>query len=73
MDNPDAFLLFCCRLIHWLVKEGGIANNDVLAIGLGPKKPMASNDTAEGRAKNRRVEVSMRTDEARQQPPPNKK
>jgi OmpA-OmpF porin, OOP family len=57
----------------WLVKEGGIANNDVLAIGLGPKKPMASNDTAEGRAKNRRVEVSMPTDEARQQPPPNKK
>jgi outer membrane protein OmpA-like peptidoglycan-associated protein len=57
----------------WLVKEGGITNEDVLAIGLGPKKPMASNDTAEGRAKNRRVEVMMATGEARQQPPPNKK
>jgi outer membrane protein OmpA-like peptidoglycan-associated protein len=57
----------------WLVKEGGIANDDVLAIGLGPKKPMASNDTADGRAKNRRVEVMMPTGEARQQPLPNKR
>src|SRR6516165_6230171 len=56
----------------WLVKEGGIANEDVLAVGLGEKKPMASNDTADGRAKNRRVEVMMPTGEAREQPPPNK-
>jgi hypothetical protein len=45
----------------WLVKQGGIANEDLLAIGLGPKKPMASNATEEGRAKNRRVEVVMAT------------
>jgi len=57
----------------WLVKQGGVANEDVLAIGLGPKKPMASNATEEGRAKNRRVEVVMPTGEARQQPSPNKK
>jgi outer membrane protein OmpA-like peptidoglycan-associated protein len=30
----------------WLVKQRGIANKDLLAIGLEPKKPMASNDTA---------------------------
>jgi OmpA-OmpF porin, OOP family len=48
------------------VKRGGIANKDLLAIGLGPKKPMASNDTAEGRAKNRRVEVVIPTNEALQ-------
>jgi outer membrane protein OmpA-like peptidoglycan-associated protein len=57
----------------WLVKQGGIADEDLLAIGLGPKKPMASNTTEEGRAKNRRVEVMMPTGEARQQPSPNKK
>jgi outer membrane protein OmpA-like peptidoglycan-associated protein len=57
----------------WLVKQGGIANRDLLAIGLGPKKPMASNDTAEDRAKNRRVEVMIPTNEALQQPPPKKK
>jgi outer membrane protein OmpA-like peptidoglycan-associated protein len=52
----------------WLVKQGGIADEDLLAIGLGPKKPMASNATAEGRAKNRRVEVMMPTSEALRQP-----
>jgi OmpA-OmpF porin, OOP family len=57
----------------WLVKQGGIANKDLLAIGLGPKKPMASNDTAKGRAKNRRVEVVIPTNEALQQPLPKKK
>jgi OOP family OmpA-OmpF porin len=55
------------------VKQGGIADEDLLAIGLGPKKPIASNATEEGRAKNRRVEVVMPTGEARQQPSPNKK
>ena len=55
----------------WLVT--GIANKDLLAIGLGPKKPMASNDTAEGRAKNRPVEVMIPTNEALQQPRPKKK
>jgi outer membrane protein OmpA-like peptidoglycan-associated protein len=57
----------------WLVKQGGIANEDVLAIGLGPKKPMASNATDDGRAKNRRVEVMIPTGEALQQPSPNKR
>jgi outer membrane protein OmpA-like peptidoglycan-associated protein len=57
----------------WLVKQGGIVNEDLLAIGLGAKKPMASNATADGRAKNRRVEVMMPTGEALQQSPPNEK
>jgi flagellar motor protein MotB len=34
---------------------------------------MASNDTAEGRAKNRRVEVMIPTNEALQQARPNEK
>src|SRR5215472_5601978 len=56
----------------WLVKQGGVAKEDLLAIGLGAKKPMASNATAEGRAKNRRVEVLMPTGEALRQALPNK-
>jgi outer membrane protein OmpA-like peptidoglycan-associated protein len=56
----------------WLVKQGGVAEEDLLAIGLGAKKPMASNATAEGRAKNRRVEVLMPTGEALRQALPNK-
>ena len=57
----------------WLVKEGGIPKEDLLAIGLGPKKPKASNATAEGRAKNRRVEVVMPMGETPHQPLPDKK
>ena len=57
----------------WLVKQGGVAEEDLLAIGVGAKKPMASNATAEGRAKNRRVEVLMPTSEALRQVLPNEK
>ena len=57
----------------WLVKEGGIPKEDLFAIGLGPKKPKASNVTAEGRSKNRRVEVVMPMGETPHQPLPDKK
>jgi OOP family OmpA-OmpF porin len=36
---------------------GGIASNKLRAVGKGAQDPIASNDTEEGRAKNRRVEV----------------
>lgn len=35
----------------------GFARNDVQSIGLGFSRPAASNDTAEGRQKNRRVAI----------------
>jgi outer membrane protein OmpA-like peptidoglycan-associated protein len=38
----------------------GIRNRAMKAIGHGPKHPAASNGTAEGRAKNRRVEMKMK-------------
>ncbi|MDR9824122.1 OmpA family protein, partial [Vibrio sp. FNV 38] len=37
--------------------------NDISVIGKGKKEPIASNATAEGRAKNRRVEIILTTDE----------
>jgi OOP family OmpA-OmpF porin len=37
--------------------EKGIQAGRLLAVGYGPSKPIASNDTPEGRAKNRRVEI----------------
>lgn len=40
-----------------LVSQAGVAAAQVLAEGAGPLAPRASNDTAEGRQKNRRVEV----------------
>lgn len=42
-----------------LVKDG-IAADRLESSGDGPDKPIASNDTGEGRAKNRRVELVKR-------------
>lgn len=40
-----------------LLKEAGLRNERVAAKGFGSKSPVATNDTEEGRAKNRRVEI----------------
>jgi outer membrane protein OmpA-like peptidoglycan-associated protein len=41
----------------WLVREGGLANSALTAIGLGSQSPKASNTTPLGRSQNRRVEL----------------
>jgi flagellar motor protein MotB len=38
--------------------QDGVAEDAVFAAGFGPQQPVASNDTAEGRALNRRVEIA---------------
>jgi outer membrane protein OmpA-like peptidoglycan-associated protein len=40
---------------NWLTKRG-IAGNRMKTVGKGEKEPVASNDTAEGRTENRRIE-----------------
>ncbi len=37
----------------------GVAKERLAAVGHGEKNPVAGNDTAEGRAKNRRVEITL--------------
>ena len=39
--------------------EKGIDSDQISHIGVGPDEPIATNDTEEGRAKNRRVEISI--------------
>lgn len=41
----------------WLVEEQGISADRLKTIGLGSTQPVASNDTEDGRAQNRRVEL----------------
>ena len=45
-----------------LFVENGVAAEHMVAIGYGENKPVDSNDTAEGRARNRRVTVMILSD-----------
>lgn len=47
-------------VVHALVAEHGIAADRLVGRGVGPLAPVASNDSEEGRAKNRRVELVKR-------------
>jgi outer membrane protein OmpA-like peptidoglycan-associated protein len=44
-----------------LIDEHGIPAEQLVAIGRGEDYPIAGNDTAEDRARNRRVELVMDT------------
>ena len=47
-------------VVNTLVAKHGIATSRLAPYGVGPLAPVASNDTDEGRAKNRRVELVKR-------------
>ncbi len=40
--------------------SNGVPSSRISASGVGPSQPIASNDTAAGRAQNRRVEINLR-------------
>jgi OOP family OmpA-OmpF porin len=42
---------------QYLIDNFGIDSSRITAVGYGPNKPIASNDTNEGRQKNRRIEA----------------
>jgi chemotaxis protein MotB len=42
-----------------LLEEQGVPGSRLAVISLGPNEPIASNDTAEGRARNRRIEIRL--------------
>jgi chemotaxis protein MotB len=44
-------------VVHYLIDNCDIRPDKLSAIGYGEYRPIASNDTREGRAKNRRVEI----------------
>ena len=45
--------------IHFLTEKAGLDPRRVGAIGYGEYRPIADNTTAEGRAKNRRIEIAI--------------
>lgn len=42
-----------------ILQQRGVAGSRIRSTGFGPSQPVASNDTADGRARNRRVEISI--------------
>ena len=45
-------------IVHWLVSKG-VDCKRLLAVGFGDTKPVAANNTPDGKAQNRRIEVRM--------------
>jgi outer membrane protein OmpA-like peptidoglycan-associated protein len=56
IKNHELSLLRAQEVRGYLVSQG-IPTNNIQAAGLGEERPIASNDSAEGRANNRRVEI----------------
>jgi outer membrane protein OmpA-like peptidoglycan-associated protein len=46
------------------LSDRGVGAGRIEVAGRGSREPVASNDTAEGRAKNRRVEIFLREPQA---------
>lgn len=47
---------------NYLIKEAGVSSSKITAVGHGEADPVADNKTPDGRAKNRRVEISILSD-----------
>ena len=41
------------------LKQNGVASSRITSVGYGSRQPIATNSTADGRAQNRRVEISI--------------
>ena len=53
---------FRANIIKSYLVGKGVRSSRITAVGLGPENPIASNDTAEGRRQNRRVELEFSTE-----------
>jgi outer membrane protein OmpA-like peptidoglycan-associated protein len=54
---------FRANMVKTYLAGKGVNPANIRVDGLGPENPLASNDTAEGRQKNRRVEIEIGVDE----------
>jgi len=55
-DNWELSAQRALSVVRYLL-ERGIAEDKIRAVGCGPSRPVASNSTSGGKAKNRRVEI----------------
>jgi chemotaxis protein MotB len=48
-------------VVRWLIEEGGVPPRRIQAVGYADTRPLAPNDSPEGRSRNRRVEILFET------------
>lgn len=58
-DNWDLSVLRATSIVRILTEEGKMSGNRITANGRGDTQPIATNDTPEGRALNRRTEIIL--------------
>lgn len=58
-SNWDLSAARAASVVHYLLRSEAVAANRISAEGFADSRPLAANDSAEGRAANRRVEVSI--------------
>jgi OOP family OmpA-OmpF porin len=56
--------------VKWYLVDQGIEHTRLLTMGYGPERPIAENDTAAGRARNRRIEFELLTNPTGEPAPP---
>ena len=57
--NKSLSLRRANAVANYLITEHGMPRNRFIIVGNGPDKPVASNDTEKGRAKNRRTDFEL--------------
>lgn len=65
-SNWDLSSARALRILKYFAGEGGISPRRLSAIGYGEWRPAASNDTPDGREKNRRVDILVLVSEDRE-------
>ena len=58
-SNWDLAVSRAVSVVHYLVKDTRLSPGRVTAQGFADSRPLAGNDTPEGRAQNRRVEIAI--------------
>lgn len=58
--NNKVSIIRANRVRDFILNEYHVNHDQLIATGLGPTKPIANNSTADGRAKNRRVTVTLK-------------
>ena len=58
--NQDLSERRAYAVVDYMIRNGNVDSSRLSAVGYGLSKPVASNDTEEGKARNRRIEFTVR-------------